>query len=506
MLQPRSRPSSLHLPRSAGLRASPPAEWQRQLRHLPLTPRAGWPLTLWRLVWSPWWLGSEMPPPPLPRQTRPATPNADPGRYVARSLDALCRRYHAGWVLLLAVRGLWLGLMLSVVWMLLSIADTVRSPSPAAVVVLVGAGCALGLLLGCFVRPDRCRLARMLDRSYGLDERLTTAVELLAAPPARGRQGLGDIQLADAANQIATLQLPGRIATLVPIRELMLLLLWSTLLLALAFAGLNDSGIPAAARAAIPAYVPVSQRLASPDDPLPATEAMPSVAEIQERSRRSNDARRNLDLLGEALGEHASTKSAADAIAAGDYPQAAEALRTAASDASQLSPEARAALADDLDTSAGQMSGSNAELAESTRQAADGLRSGGDQSETGLNGLADEVERTGQQVVPQEELAAQQAAAQGSTAGQPAGQAGASGEAGDGAQRQPGGEAAQGESGGEPGNTQDPGTGVDARAGGASNDQSGGQQQSGQESGGAQEGGAGGESQTDGQSGQGQAG
>lgn len=428
---------------------------------------------LWRLMWAPWWLGSEMPPPPLPRQTHLTAPTTEPARYVARSLDVLARRYHIGWMLLLAVRGLWLGLMLGAVWMVLGIFDQASSPALRAVVALAVVGCALGVLLGCFVRPDRRRVARMLDRSYGLQERMTTAVEILARPSSRpaDRQGLDAIQLADAGNQLTTLKLPRRLSTLVPVREIMVLLLWTMLLLALAFAGLDALGIPGASRAAIPAYVPASQRLAAPDEAAPA-EVMPSVAEIQERSRRSNDARRNLDVLGEALGEHSSTLPAADAIAAADYPQAAESLRSAASASSELSPEAREALADDLDTAAGQMSEGNPELAESARQAADGLRQGGAQGEAGLSGLADQVEQTGQQVVPQQELAEQQAAAAaGSAAEQPAGQTASSGEAGEGAQQQPGGESAQGETGGEPGAPQDPGSGVDARSGATSGDQ-----------------------------------
>lgn len=485
MLQPRTRPPHLTLP-PALRRAALAGDWARMPR---LTPREGWRQALWQAVWSPWWLGSEMPPPPLPRQTHPTTPTTEPARYVAHSLDVLARRYHGGWALLLAVRGLWLGLMVAAIWLVLGILDQTVTPGLRAVLALAAVGCALGVVLGCFVRPDRRRLARMLDRSYGLQERMTTAVDLLTESSTPGRQGLDAVQLADAGNQLITLQLPRRLTTLLPVREVMLLLLWTMLLLALAFAGLDAIGIPAPSRAAIPAYVPASQRLAAPDEAAPV-EAMPSVAEIQERSRQSNDARRNLDVLGEALGEHPSTMPAADAIAAADYPGAAEALRSAASASSTLSPQAREALADDLDTAAGQMSEGSPELAESTRQAADGLRQGGDQGEEGLGGLADQVEETGQQIVPQQELAEQQAAAaEGSAAEQPAGQSASSGEAGEGAQQQPGGEAGEGETGGDPNAGQDPGSGVDARSG-ATNGEQEQSNQSGQ-SGGEQDGGSG---------------
>jgi hypothetical protein len=260
----------------------------------------------------------------------------------------------------------------------------------------------------------------MLDRSFELHERIGTAYTNLGrdVPQPGQRPSVVYLQVADSANIIAELRRQPAFGVHPPVREIVLGLTLGLLLVALSFYRGVGGEIPPTSAVSVPQFVPASERIAeeaaqaAPDQSQSAAGELPSLADIEEMARRSNEAEQNLNTLGAALADHAMTEPAAENIAEGDYSGAAEDLQSVGESADQMSPEARSALADDLDQAAEQMSPGDQELADAARQAAGGLREGGEAATEGMDSLADEVEQTGSEVMDQEDLAQQLAAAE----------------------------------------------------------------------------------------------
>jgi hypothetical protein len=257
----------------------------------------------------------------------------------------------------------------------------------------------------------------MLDRSFGLRDRLMTALDHLGqrVPRQGERASLVYLQMADAANVIDEIKRHRALRFALPIRELVPTLGFALILAALFFWRGTGERIPEVAAASVPKFTPAVARQAAPESTALSpenTELAPTVEEVMEQSRRSNAAQRDLSQLADALADHATTRPAADAINQGDYSAAARLLREFAPRTGDLSPAAREALARDLDTAAGGMSPQNNDLQQATDQAATGLREGGEESEAGVEELGDAVERTAEDVASQQELADQMQRAQ----------------------------------------------------------------------------------------------
>jgi hypothetical protein len=307
----------------------------------------------------------------------------------------------------------------------------------------------------------------MLDRTFGLHERLGTALDDLGL----GVPGDGDrapvvyLQMADAANAIAALRNDRRLRPAIPVREVVIVVLCALLLTTLAFLRGLGGGLPQLATASVPVFTPAIERPVDPEPSAAELEAAampPTVQEVLERSDRSSRARRDLQALAEALADHALTRPTAEQIARGDYASASEQLREASSRAGDLSQGAREGLAGDLDQAAGVMDPETNGLEEATRDAASGLREGDEPARTEMRDLADAVEQAGEEVVPQGELASQMRSAQQSQA-----QRGDSGDqSGSSAAGDPGSTASSASSSG------DPGSGVDAETSSSSQGQS----------------------------------
>jgi hypothetical protein len=374
----------------------------------------------WAGLWLPYWLGSDVPAPALPsRDPKPPAAVGLAGEQVVRTLDRLGRRIWLLWALNILIRGAWLGGVVGIGWLLV---ERLGGPDfePEGLVPVAIALFALGVLFAAVVRPGRRRTARMLDRSFRLHERMTTALENLGreVPPPGVRAQIVYLQMADAANVVAELRRHPAFGFRLPLRELVLALACVLLLASLYFLRGVGGGIPDLAAAGVPGFTPAASRPqeepppANPAAAAPEGQDAPTSAEVQERAARSNEARRDLATLGDAMDDHPATRPAAEAIARGDYDQAAEELRDLAANADELSPEAREQLANDLDEAADQMSDPNGELAQATRNAADGLREGEQSAEQGMQELGDAVQETGDDVVSQQELADQMQAAQ----------------------------------------------------------------------------------------------
>ena len=416
------------------------------------------PALLWRVFWAPFWLWSDVPAPEragaassVPREIGLA------GQAVVTGIDRVRRRLWVSHAAAAICRGIWLAVAFAALLMLLDvIGGPTFDPRPALVVgsvILVA-----GLVLAALSKPSRPRTARMLDRTFGLRERLGTALDDLGlgVPSAGERASVIYLQMADAANAIAALRNDRRLRPVIPVREVVLIVLCSLILTTLAFLRGLGGGLPELAPARVPAFTPAIERPVDPESSAAALEAAtmaPTVQEVLERSDRSAQARRDLQALAAAMADHAVTRPAAEQIARGDYAEAGEQIRNAAAQSDGLSEGARQGLAGDLDQAAAKMQPETNGLEEATRDAASGLRQGDEPARTEMGDLADAVASAGEEVVPQDELAsqmrsAQQAQAQRGDNGSPSSSASSNSDPGSTQSRS--------------GATGDPGSGVDA--------------------------------------------
>jgi hypothetical protein len=373
-------------------------------------------LLVWRLIWLPYWFGSDIPAPALPARNRATPPSGLAGEQVIRMLNQIARRVWLQRVLTILARGCWLGLLVGCFWLLVEL-----SGGPAlnidALIVIGIALAAPSLILAALSRPTRRQVARMLDRSFHLHERMTTAVGNLgnAVPLESEHPSVIYLQIADAANVATELRRHSTFKIRLPVRELVLAMAAALVLASLYFLRGVGGGIPDSTTVAIPRFATAAERFAQESTAAEAAQTAqdaPTTAEVEERAKRSLDARRDLQTLAKALDDHAITRSAAEAIQRGDYEAAANDLRDLAARADELSPTAREALAQDLDEAASQMSPGNQELADASSQAASGLREGGEPAKEGVRELGDQVEQTSEQVVSQRDLADQMRQAQ----------------------------------------------------------------------------------------------
>lgn len=366
---------------------------------------------LWRTLWRPYWAWSDAPAPELPlAEPAPVEPVGLAGQAVVAGLDRVRCNLWISHAATFIARGIWLGLLAASVLML---TDLLGGPvfSPLLAGAVGGLLVLGGVVLAVLSKPGRRRTAHMLDRSFQLQERLTTALDDLGqgVPDPGSRAPLIYLQMADAANAVAMLRADHRLRPAFPVREAALIVIFALLLTVLAFARGLGGGLPALTAPRVPVFTPAIER---PEPPQPtaaevaAAAAPPTVQDVIERQDRSARARRDLQQLASALADHAATSQAATDITAGDYAAAGEQLRQAAQQAGNLSPAAREALAKDLRTASESMDPATNGLQEAAQGAAQGLEQGATADE-GLRGLADAVERAGEDVVSQSDLASQ---------------------------------------------------------------------------------------------------
>ena len=462
---------------------------------------------LWREFCRPYWAWSDAPPPEIMTTDAPLPEHVGlAGQAVLAGIDRIRRNLWISHSAAYICRGAWLGLLVATVLMLIDLlGGPIFTPHVAG---LIGALLVLGgVILAALSKPGRRRTAQMLDRSFRLHERLTTALDDLGlgVPEPGGRAPLVYLQMADAANAVAMLRADHRLRPAFPVREMALVVIFALLLTVLAFARGLGGGLPALAAARVPVFTPAIER---PEPPQPteaevaAAAAPPTVQEVLERQDRSAQARHDLQQLASALSDHAATSQAAADISAGDYAAASEQLRQAAQQAGNLSPQAKQALANDLQTASESMDPATNGLQEATQNAAQGLEQEPAAANEGMRGLADAVERAGQDVVSQSDLASEMRSARQAQPTQ-------NGISGEGSNRQASGD--QGDSSSSSAqssaSSRDPGAGADASAGSeSSGDGSAADQQGNSESGSRSEGSqSGGQQAGKGESGNGQA-
>lgn len=381
---------SLRLPNRVGFRS-----W----RHVSLGHLA------WLALWAPWWVGNDMPPPGSPRRTQPLmidVPAGSAGAWLLDQLDDLRFRFGLTWALALLLRGAWLGGVAGIFWVLLAQAGALPSPTVYQLLPLVLGGAALGLALRMFHRPTYRHVAQMLDATFALRSRITTAVTGLRFDDSR-TGGMHELQLADAANALGRSRSRISREQWLPVREIFLVCIVAVVLLFLLIAQPPEGQVAPVSATGIPGFVPISKRLAEAEQQQVQPPEIPDAAtlqEVEDISRDSNQAREDLDAIGEALDGSSVTSSASDAIAEGDYAEANQELSDSAVEVMRLPEADRQQLADDLDDASERVSEENQELSEAAQDAAGDVRSGED---TGaLNELGERIQETGESVISQD--------------------------------------------------------------------------------------------------------
>lgn len=438
---------------------------------------------VWQLMTAPWWVWSDLPKLPRPSHDPVLPVGGLAGDWVVHGLDRIATRIWIQRMMAIIVRGLGLGILAGSVWLAIELLGGPEFDPRF----WFGIGIALmiwSLIVAALSRPTRIQIAQMLDRSFALQERMTTALGNIGQELPAEDQAVSVVylQIADAANAITMVQEQPIFRFRLPVRELVLAVALGLTFAALAFARGTGGAVPDVQTNAVPVFVPAAQRFVPPtaDRSVPADQTVPSVADVQQMVQTSLDNQQDLQTLANALNDHAMTHDAAQSIRQGDYTGAAEELRSVSAQADQLSQTARDDLAADLNQAASQMSTGNQTLGGATQQAADGLQTGGEPAKTGVRNLANAVEQSGQQVQSSEALdqamqqAQQQEASSGSGANQQT-QSGSSQQAnnGTGGQQQATSSSADGSS--QPGQS-DANTGANAEAGlGADSDSSSGE-------------------------------
>ena len=441
---------------------------------------------LWQLITLPYWAFSDSPRPHLPARNEPLPHGGLAGSHVVASIDSIVRRVWIQRALNFVARGAWLGLFIGCLWLLVELAGGPRLDRDRLIVIAIVLFVP-SLAIAILARPTRRQTAVMLDRSFGLQERMTTAIGNLGRQvPADGeRAQVVYLQVADAANVAAALKRHSAFRVRPPIRELVLAIAFALVFASLYFLRGGGGDVPPVQANAVPPFIPAAERFINEPDVQeqnqPASTEIPSVAEVQDMAAESNEARQDLQALADALSDNALTHSVADSIQRGAYSEGAQGLRDLSMTADQLTQAERESLAEDLEFAESQMSSSDAPLAEASQRAAEGLREGGEAANTTLRELGDAVEETASSIASQADLDQQlqqaQAAeqAQGSSSDDTLNQQGSasqssamSGSSEPGQQSSSGeqGSSDQRESSSQQGSEPEPGAGTEAMAGG----------------------------------------
>jgi hypothetical protein len=330
---------------------------------------------------------------------------------------------------------------------------------------LAGAPVLAAVVLALVRWPSPRETALAADRRLGLEERLSTALELMRGSH-YGR--FVELQLRDTIGHTASVQ---RTWLLLDTRTR------NEALVALAAIALATSvalllpGVPrpvasppteiAAATVDVATQDDLGQRLVPLDtaDQSVGANAQPQAStapqpDLANRVQQDAAERSALDSLAQALGNVSAGQPAADAIQQGDFAGARDQLQNLADNADQLSDAAKQQLGRGLQQAAAATTQTDRALADREQQAAQALTRSTytDQRQT-LRALADQVQRSGSRSVSSDQLQRevgqlqqQSASAQASGAAQPGAQPGpgqadgaaASGQAPDGSGQQTG--------------------------------------------------------------------
>ncbi len=260
---------------------------------------------------------------------------------------------------------------------------------------LYGAGALVCVLLAllALLRPPLApqTVARRLDRRYGLNETLITALEVAEQQPAPG--SVAAYLLTHATRTTAGLRAQIQKRQPPPWTDFLTLL---TMLLAalglLLLSGIAAPPLPAAF--APPPALPLAAEVAPPQDQREAAGQQPGQASAGAPSAAD---RQTMAALADALRDQGATRPAADALDKGDPAAAAAALRQLADQAGQLSQDARDQIARQLDDAASAIGQGDPQTAAAVRDAAAQIGGSERDASRGMESLASAVEQLGKQ-------------------------------------------------------------------------------------------------------------
>lgn len=359
---------------------------------------------LWGVLWTPFWVGSTLPPPALPAR-REAVPAADArAPLILRQIDGLRETIWRQRRAILGFRGLWLALLTVDLWLGLRVLVG-RDLSPRPFLIVALAVVAFAALLIAIARPSRGQMARTLDRSFGLRERLTTAVEeAQAGRPA----GVRALQILDATRVTRHIATASAFRAHLPAREIAAALATGTfglillVVLLLQHFGAAGAGVGAGQRPGAGAGQGAGNATGAQSGGQAGDQTGQQPGQNgqagqngQQGGQPTAQGKDDLNAVAGALQDHASTSVAGDKLASGDYAGAAAALREAGNNAAQTSPQERQAIANDVRNAADQVG--DPQLASDLRDVANGLtQPNAAGAQQAFDRVANDVERTAQ--------------------------------------------------------------------------------------------------------------
>jgi hypothetical protein len=332
-------------------------------------------------------------------------------KYLQKQLARLAGERWARRGVRLLLRAAWLGLS---VWSLalgghLLFGWPLDYPFLQALVLGCIAMGAVLLLLRPPMKPHT--VARRLDHRFGLNEEMTTAIELDLEDEQRPR-GIEAYLLSRAHHNTFAIQRDIRARQRLPWAEMMTLVALLVLAVGLVLmvnqhqmGNIEATPLPLPPLAA-PGEIPPPQPFppqppanqpGNPGEPVPA----PGDG-VGEASYGAGNPQQAMTTLADALRDLSVTRPAAEALDRGDTTEAAQSLREVADQADQLSEETRGELADSLRDAAREMSTTHPELAGQLQNSAAGLHDP-QQADRALDDLASAVEQLG----PQQQQTAQ---------------------------------------------------------------------------------------------------
>lgn len=367
---------------------------------------------LWRALWFPFWFGTDLRPPALPRRgmgedrLTVLRRGLEATRFVQWMLEIQDRIWRQR-LLLIALRAFWLSTLVAILVCLGAIANGVQ-PATTAITVPAGIIAALAFVYAWLQRPTRMGLARFLDQGYHLDATLATSLELaqgemdshlaphLLNHAARTAYRIGRTRRL-RLHRIAQEELMAFGLAIVAVGVVLLLLL-STTLDRHAFAPVPK--LPDATR---------QQQQNSMDangNQTGLANQQLTPEQLQQLAVQSAQAQQDLQRLANALSDNSATKQAAQDLQNGNYSAAAQELQQVASNLDQLSPDARKNIANDLQQAASQNTSGDQSLTNAEKNAAQALQQGnGNSASQSVRNLANQVQQTGSQVRSQQDLA-----------------------------------------------------------------------------------------------------
>jgi hypothetical protein len=359
-----------------------------------------------RLIWLPWWALSDLPSPMPVRRARVAKPATEIEHRLVSLLGRIRRRQMVDRFATLFFRGLALTCLIGAIW---TIGTLLGGPALNATI-LTGIACVMvlvALIYAWLYRPGTREIAVMLDATFDLADRVTTAVDEIGKENTQDLK-IGELQQIEATNTAAILMRRKVMRVHLPVREIVGATGLGLTLLALYLLNGTGGQVSALESGSVPAFVAAKDRLKPIAKETPTPDAngagTQSVQDVQDKANVSEAAQKDLLALADALDDNPLTAPIADAIRAGDYSRAADELKAIAPQLDQLSPDLRAQIAESLDKAADGMTGENPDLQDATRKAADDLRGDGSANES-VTDLADEVQQTGEKVATDQELA-----------------------------------------------------------------------------------------------------